>query len=142
MMVSSDHTVTAVAGAYQRALQGARPGVPDLRRMDPSLTNAYSSDDGPCPALPPAELWRHPKLQLLQCRHTSAGGRAGQADRIRRLTNTSWSTADPSVADPACPDGLPEEPSDELRPQLLWSELTILRGMWKQTAHFVIFKNE
>ena len=63
-------------------------------------------------------------------------------DRVRRLTNTYSSTTDPSVADPVCPDGLPEEPSDKLRPQLLWSELTILRGMWKQTTHFVISKNK
>ena len=43
-MVSSDHSCTAaVVGAYQRAPQGARPGIPDQRRMDPSSTNMYSS---------------------------------------------------------------------------------------------------
>ena len=59
-------------------------------------------------------------------------------DRGRRLTNTSQynnyysSTTDPSVADPVCPDGLPEGPFDKLRPQLLWSELTIVRGSVNQ----------
>ena len=47
--------------------------------MGLSLKNTYPSDDGPCPARPPAELWRHPKLQLLGRRHSSAGGGAGQA---------------------------------------------------------------
>lgn len=66
-------------------------------------------------------------------------------DRGRRLTNVCSSTTDPSVANPACPDGLPEEPSDELsRPQLLWPQLTILRALWdsEPTTHFVIVKNK
>ena len=39
-------------------------------------------------------------------------------DRVRRVTNSCSSTTDPSVADPVPPEGLPEEPSDKLRPQL------------------------
>ena len=39
-------------------------------------------------------------------------------DRVRRVTNSCSSTADPSVADPVPPEGLLEEPSDKLRPQL------------------------
>ena len=53
-------------------------------------------------------------------------------DRARRVTNSCPPTADPSVADPVPPEGLPEEPSDKLRPQLLWSELTIVRGSVNQ----------
>ena len=53
-------------------------------------------------------------------------------DRVRRLTNSCLATTDPSVANPVRPDGLPEEPSDKLRPQLLWSELTIVRGSVNQ----------
>ena len=75
-MVSPGHPW--VAGAHQGAPQGSPPAAPDLRRVGPPLANAHSPDDGPCPARPPAGLWRHPKLQLLQHRHSSAGGRAGQ----------------------------------------------------------------
>ena len=45
-------------------------------------------------------------------------------DRVRHVKNSYLATADPSVLDPVPPEGLPEEPSDKPRPQLLWSEPT------------------
>ena len=35
------------------------------------------------------------------------------------MTNSCSSTTDPSVADPLPPEGLPEEPSDKLRPEII-----------------------
>ena len=65
-------------------------------------------------------------------------------DRVRHVTNSCSATTDPSVPDPVPPDGLPEEPSDKPRPQLLWSELTIVRGSVDQRriTAFCNFENE
>ena len=60
-------------------------------------------------------------------------------DRVRRVANSCSPTMDPSVADPFPPDGLPEEPSDKLRPQLLWSELTIVKTSFTKLSEQKIF---
>ena len=60
-------------------------------------------------------------------------------DRVRHVTNSCLDTTDPSVVDPVPPSGLPEEPSDKLRPQLLWSELTIVKTSFTKLSEQKIF---
>ena len=56
----------------------APPAALDLRRVGPPWANTGSPHDGPCPARPPAGLWRRHNSCSLGCRHSPAGGRAGQ----------------------------------------------------------------
>ena len=76
----------------------------------------------------------------LQRRHSPAGGRAGQGSPSGEY-DIRQRRAHPPLA-PVCPGGPPEGPSDKPRPQLLWPEPTTLRGVWKQTTHFVVLKNK
>ena len=68
-----------------------------------------------------------------------AAGEEAAPDRVRHVKNSCLATTDPSVADPVRPDGLPEEPSDKLRPQLLWSELTIVKTSFTKLSEQKIF---
>ena len=60
-------------------------------------------------------------------------------DRVRHVTNSCLATTDPSVVNPVLPGGLREEPSDKLRPQLLWSELTIVKTSFTKLSEQKIF---
>ena len=60
-------------------------------------------------------------------------------DRVRHVTNSCLATTDPSVVNPVLPGGLREEPSDKLRPQLLWSELTIVKTSFTKLSEQKMF---
>ena len=63
-------------------------------------------------------------------------------DRVHRLTNTYSSTTDPSVADPVCPDRLPEEPSDRAPTTASVVRAHHRARFCEPTTHFVILKNK
>ena len=127
-MVSSDHRscgrglirglLREAVRAYRISPQWIRRGQTGVRQTtDPVRRGLLPSCDG----APTAAAWG-----------AVTARQEATPDRVRHVKNSYLATADPSVLDPVPPEGLPEEPSDKPRPQLLWSELTIVRGSVNQ----------